>query len=514
MLMRLIRMLALIDPSDLPSDFDAMRRIALEQNRIAHDLWTQVELLKHQLAQFVRARFGASSEQLPGQGDLFTESVAIPVPPALPATPVSGHVRRGRPALPKDLPRERVEYDLSDAEKACFDRIEKIGEVVSETLDYTPAKLTVIEHVRIKYACKKDGESTVRTAAAQPSPLPKSNASAGLLAQVLVSTFADHLPLNRQEAIFKRHGVHLPRATLCEWKLAAAELLAVLRPALKAHILAAPRVHSDDTTMPLQEAGRGSTKTARLWGYLGAGQREENGLWVDHPPAVLFEFTESREAIHPATFLAGYQGYLQADAYSGYSALYRGGRVMEVGCWAHCRRKFFEIAKVQKTPGLASVALAWIARLYAIELTIRDLTPDHKLRQRQEHSVPLLAEFRRWLDGQVPQLVPQAPLAQAFGYALRNWEALVRYTESGVLVPDNNAIEQAIRPIAVGRSNYLFAGSARGGRAAATMYSLIGTAKLNGINPYLWLKDVLARLPSHPINRVAELLPLPTYQWA
>jgi transposase len=507
-------MLALINPTDLPPDLDAMRSIALEQNRMAHDLWTQVELLKHQLAQFVRARFGASSEQIPGQGDLFAESVTIPVPPALPATAVAGHVRRGRPALPKDLPRERVEYDLSEAEKACFDKVEKIGEEVSETLDYTPARLTVIEHVRIKYACKKDGESTVRTAAAQQSPLPKSNASAGLLAQVLVSTFADHLPLNRQEAIFKRHGVHLPRATLCEWKLASAELLGVLRPALKTHILTAPRVHSDDTTMPMQQAGRGSTSTARLWGYLGAGQREENGLWVDHPPAVIFEFAQSREAIHPSTFLADYHGYLQADAYSGYSALYRSGRVKEVGCWAHCRRKFFEIAKIQKTPGLASAALAWIARLYVIEKAIRDMTPDLKLKQRQEQAVPLLADFRRWLEGHVPQLMPQAPLAQAFGYALRNWDALVRYTESGVLQPDNNAIEQVIRPIAVGRSNYLFAGSARGGHAAATMYSLIGTAKLNGLNPYLWLKDVLVRLPSHPINRVADLLPLANYKWA
>lgn len=507
-------MLALIDPSDLPSDLDAVRGIALDQNRIAHDLWLQVELLKHQLAQLVRARFGASSEQLAGQGDLFSETVAIPVPPPLPATAVAGHVRRGRPALPKDLPRERVEYDLSEAEKSCFDRIEKIGEEVSETLDYTPAKLTVIEHVRFKYACKKDGESTVCTAMAQPSPLPKSNASAGLLAQVLVSTFADHLPLNRQEAIFKRHGMHLPRATLCDWKLAAAELLSVLRQPLKAHILAAPRVHSDDTTMPLQQAGRGSTKTARLWGYLGAGQREENGLWVDHPPAVLFEFTESREAIHPATFLAEYQGYLQVDAYSGYSGLYQTGRVVEVGCWAHCRRRFFEIAKVQKTPGLASKALAWIARLYAIEKTIRELTPDLKLQQRQQLSVPLLTDFRRWLDGHAVQLLPQSPLAQAFGYALRNWAALTRYTESGVLVPDNNAIEQAIRPIAVGRSNYLFAGSARGGHAAATMYSLIGTARLNGLNPFLWLRDVLTRLPSHPINLVAELLPLANYRWA
>ena len=501
-------MLALLHIADLPHDVTAIQSIALEQNRIARQLWEQLEILKHQVAQFARARFGASSEQLPGQAELFVETVTVPVPPPAPGTTVAGHVRRGRPALPKDLPRERIEYDLTDAEKAEFDRLERIGEEVSETLDYTPAKLTVIEHVRIKYACRKDGESTIRTAFAQPSPLPKSNASAGLLAQIGVVTFVDHMPLNRQEAVYKRHGIVLPRATLCEWKLGTAELLQVLLPPLKKHLLAAPRVHSDDTTMPLQEAGRGSTKTARLWGYLGAGQRQENGLWVDHPPAVLFEFAESREAIHPLTFLADYQGYLHADACSGYSALYRTGRVIEVGCWAHCRRRFFEIAKIQKTPGLAAHALAWIARLYAIEATIKDMAPDHKHLVRQAEAVPLLHDLRCWLDSHFLNLLPQSPLAQAFGYALRNWDALVRYTDSGVLQPDNNAMERAIRPIAVGRSNYLFAGSVRGGRAAATMYSLLGTAKLNGLNPYAWLKDVLTRLPSHPSNRVTELLPL------
>jgi transposase len=501
-------MLALLHIADLPDDVTAIQAVALEQNRIARQLWEQLDILKHQVAQFARARFGASSEQLPGQAELFVDTVTLPVPPPAPDTPVAGHVRRGRPALPKDLPRERIEYDLTEAEKAEFDRLERIGEEVSETLDYTPAKLTVIEHVRIKYACRKDGESTIRTAFAQPSPLPKSNASAGLLAQIGVSTFVDHMPLNRQEAVYKRHGIVLPRATLCDWKLGMAELLEVLLPPLKKHILKAPRLHSDDTTMPLQEPGRGSTKTARLWGYLGAGQRQENGLWIDHPPAVLFEFTESREAIHPLTFLADYEGYLQVDAYSGYLALCRTGRVIPVGCWAHCRRRFFEIAKVQKTPGLAAQALAWIARLYAIEATIKDLSPDQKHDIRQSQAVPLLTDLRSWLEGHFPKLLPQSPLAQAFGYALRNWESLMRYTENGVLDPDNNAMERAIRPIAVGRSNYLFAGSSRGGRAAATMYSLLGTAKLNGLNPYIWLKDALTRLPSHPSNRVDELLPL------
>lgn len=501
-------MLAPLSITDLPNDIAAVQAIALEQNRIAHQLWRQIDILKHQIAQLTRARFGASSEQSPGQGDLFTDIVTIAVPPPTPTTTVKGHVRRGRPALPKDLPRERIEYDLTQAEKDQFDQVERIGEEVSETLDYTPAKLTVIEHARIKYACRKNGESTIRTAFAQPSPLPKSNASAGLLAQIGVSTFIDHMPLNRQEAVFQRQGITLPRATLCEWKLRMAELLEVLLAPLKEHILNAPRVHSDDTTMPLQEAGRGCTKTARLWGYLGAGQRQENGLWVDHPPAVLFEFTESREAVHPLTFLADYQGYLQVDAYSGYQALCRTGRVIEVGCWAHCRRRFFEIAKIQKAPGLAAQALAWIARLYAIEASVKDMSPDRKYRVRQEQAVPLLADMRSWLEGHVPQLLALSPLAQAFGYALRNWTALVRYTENGVLLPDNNAMERSIRPIAVGRSNYLFAGSVRGGQAAATMYSLLGTAKLNALNPYAWLKDTLIRLPSYASNRVAELLPL------
>lgn len=501
-------MLALIHPTDLPDDLDAVKAVALLQNRLARQMWEQMEILKHQLAQFTRARFGASSEQLAGQAELFVETVALPTPPPAPDTPVAAHVRRGRPALPKDLPRVRIEYDLSDAEKAEFDSLERIGTEVSETLDYTPAKLTVIEHARIKYACRKDGESTIRTAFAQPSPLPKSNASAGLLAQIGVNTFVDHLPLHRQEAIWKRKGFPVSRSTLCDWKLGTGELLGVLMPPLKAHILRAPRVHSDDTTMPMLEPGRGSTRTARLWGYLGAGQRQENGLWVDHPPAVLFEFTETRQAIHPAIFLRDYRGYSQVDAYSGYESLLRSGQIVEVGCWAHCRRRFFEIARTQKVAGLAAQALAWIARLYAIEAAIKHLNPDQKLATRQEQSVPVLGDLRRWLEGHAAQLLPQSPLAQAFGYALRNWAALTRYIESGILLPDNNAIERSIRPIAVGRANYLFAGSARGGAVAATMYSLLSTARLNGLNPYDWLKDTLTRLPSHRCNRLEELLPL------
>ena len=496
---------AALDIHKLPRDVDALLGVIGDLHR---QYSTILESLHQQLQNLRRLHFGATSEKLSGQPDLFVHTEVLPIPSPELITISYQRQRKGRPALPKDLPRERLEYDLSDAEKAEFDTLERIGEEVSETLEYTPAKLLVIEHVRAKYACRKDGESTIRTAFAQPSPLPKSNAGAGLLAQILVATFADHLPLNRQERIFKRHGVDLPRSTLCEWKLSAGELLAVLRAPLIAHTLAAPRLHSDDTTMPLLEAGRGRTKTARMWGYLGAGSRQNAGAeWVEHAPSVVFEFTDSREAKYPLKFLQDYRGYLQADAYSGYDALYRSGRIIEVGCFAHCRRKFFEVAKTQKTPGLAAEGVGWIAKLYRIESSIRGRPPDEKLRVRQAEAIPVLTDFRRWLEGHYPTLLPQGPLGQAFGYALNHWQALIRYTESGVLVPDNNLLESAMRPLAMGRKAYLFAGAERGGHVAATLYSLLGTGKLNGIEPYAYLKDVLHRLPGQRCDRLAELLP-------
>jgi transposase len=496
---------AALDIQKLPRDVDALLGVITD----LHTEYSSIlDSLHQQLQNLRRMHFGATSEKLSGQPELFEQTQELPLPPQEPVTITYTRQRRGRPSLPKDLPRKRVDYDLSDSEKAEFDVLERIGEEVSETLEYTPAKLIVIEHARAKYACRKDGESTIRTAFAQPSPLPKTNAGAGLLAQILVSTFADHLPLNRQEMIFRRHGVDLPRSTLCEWKLASGELLAILRAPLIEHTLNGPRLHTDDTTMPLIEGGRGSTKTARLWGYLAAGARQNDaGEWVEHAPSVVFEFTESRESKHPIKFLKDYRGYLQADAYSGYDALYGTGRIIEVGCWAHARRKFFEIAKTQKPPGLAANAIAWIAKLYRIESAIRERPPDERLEVRQTESVPVLSEFKVWLEGHYPKLLPQGPLGLAFGYALRNWHALTRYTENGVLVPDNNLLESAIRPIAMGRKAYLFAASERGGHVAATLYSLVGTCKLNRIEPYAYLKDVLQRLPSHPVNRLAELLP-------
>ena len=484
--------------------------IARQAGQIAQ-LTQQLESLHQQVLNLRRIHFGASSERLAGQAELFSGTVSLPLPP--PPETEEVHFKRkksnGRPSLPKDLPRQRIDYDLSDAEKAEFDQVERIGEEVSETIDYTPPVLTVIEHARAKYRCEKDGESTVRTAAAEPSPLVKSNASAGLLAHVLVSKYQDHLPLNRQERMFARHRVALSKTTLCDWTLGSAELLDRLIAPLTAHVLGAAVVGADDTTLPLAESGRGKTRTARLWAYRGgAFRRADDDLgWQAHAPAVVFEFTESREGLHPMRFLAGYRGYLQADAYAGFDALYRDGRIVECACWAHSRRKLFEVAKSQQTPGLAHEAMRFICALYAIESEIKDEPPDERRAVRQARSVPLLADFHLWLQGHSPNLLPQSPLGKAFAYTLSNWTALNRFTECGILAPDNNAVERAIRPIALGRNNWLFAGSPRGGHAAATILSLIESCKLIGVEPYAYLKDVLARINSHRVDRLAELLP-------
>lgn len=498
--------LTALDVSSLPRDVDILLGVIGDLQRQYNHI---LDSLQQQLANLRHRHFGSTSERIGAQPELFVETVSLPVPPVETQT-IPAHERRkgGRPRLPADLPRQRIEYDLSEEEKAQFDRIEKIGEEVSETLDYTPAKLTVVEHARGKFRCELDGEATIRVAHAEPSPIPKSNASAGLLAHILVSKYADGLPLNRQERIFARHGVELSRATLCHWILGSTEKLSLLMPALKEHILGAPVIFGDDTTIDLIEGGRGKTITGRMWAYLSAGAIQgEEGLWQDYPKAVYFDFTRTREAVHPTRFLKEYQGYLQADDYAGYHASFRSGRIIHVACWAHARRKFHEVARTQETPGLAAEAVRFIAKLYEIEGRARTEPPDKRQILRQKEAVPLLADFKVWLEGHYPTLLPQSPLAQAFAYTLTNWEALNRFTQDGILAPDSNLVERTIRPIAVGRKAWLFVASERGGDAAAIAFSLIETCKLNGIEPYAYLKDVLTRINGQRTNRLAELLP-------
>ena len=510
---------ALPERTSLPDDVEQLKDLVLQTicraNVAVQDAGEHIERLALQLVMLRRKVFGVRSEKSPGQVDLFDGTVALPIPMQSKERITYERKRRGRPSLPADLPRVRIEYELDAVERAQFVTVEPIGEETSETLEFTPARLVVIEHARIKYrALCADGQSTIRTAQAYPSPLPKSNAGPGLLAHVLISKYCDGLPLARQERMFARHGAKLSRKTLCDWVLAACELLGALRAPLQAHILGAPVIFSDDTTLRLvtEDSTTGKSVTGRMWGYVSAGSvRDDEGVWQAYPKAVLYEFTRDRRGEHPRRFLAQYRGYLQADDYAGYHALFRSRRVIHVACWAHARRPFFEIDRATPAgagpPGLARQALDWIGKLYEIEREIRDRSAHERAVERRRRTRPLLEDFGRWLRAIEQNLWPHGPMARAVRYVLSNWRALTRFSRIGILEPDSNLVERCMRPVAVGRKAWLYAGAERGGHAAATAFSLIESCKLNGVEPYAYLKDVLARIGGHRQDQLAELLP-------
>jgi transposase len=465
-----------------------------------------IDKLGHQLALFRRYLYGRRSEQLdPAQLVLEFASWApaqppdpapVAPPPPAPVRPRAGH---GRAPLPALLPRRRVEHTVPEAEctcRACGARLVKIGEELSEQLDYQPASLFVTEHVRFTYACRAC-EETVTTAALPAAPIDKGRPGPGLLAQVLTAKYADHIPLNRQGDIFARHGVTLARQTLCDWVGAAAEVLAPLYADLKADVLASTVIHTDDTTVPVLDRTRTQTRVGRLWVYVGDG----------HPAIIVYDYTADRSRAGPLAFLGDFRGYLQADAYAGYDALYATGRVIEVGCWAHARRYFFD-AKASD-PGRALPALGFIHDLYAVERAVKDLDAVARRAQRLEQALPVLTRFRRWLDEQADAVLPKSPIGEAVGYARAQWTALTRYCEDGRLAIDNNVAERALRKVVTGRKNWLFCGSDVGGERAAIVYSLVATCKAHGIDPWAYLRDVLERIPTHPNRRRAELLPSP-----
>lgn len=462
-------------------------------------LRANLEAVQFQLAQLQRMVFGHKAERLniEAHSGLLFEVAPPPAPePQRREVVVAPRGKPVRSALPAHLPREIEIIDLAEEDKpcpCCGGARHVIGEAVSEKLDYVPATLKVLEIRRPKYACRPcDG--SIAVAALPASPIEQGMAAPGLLAHVLVSKFADHLPLNRQEAMLRRAGIELARSTLCDWVLGSAN---ALRP-LYEHLIAAVRsgelLHSDDTPVPLQE--KGATVKARAWGWVNPQLR-----------LAAYEFTVSREGRHPQSFLAGWQGYLIADAYAGYDRLFANPNLKEVGCWAHARRKFFEVAKTQKTPGLAHEAVARIGQFYHLDNAWKELPPDERRRRRQEQIGPLLADFRQWIEAHLPGLLPKSPLAQAMGYATNHWRALTRFLDDGRLPLDNNAAERALRPVAVGRKNWLFAGSVRGGEAAAIALSFIESAKLHDLNPYAYLRDVLTRLPQARARDLDSLLP-------
>ncbi|HEY4080099.1 MAG TPA: IS66 family transposase [Burkholderiaceae bacterium] len=493
------------------------RAMAAETN--ARDQALLIEKLEHQIARLRHERFGQSAERraLLDQLELQLfelkedKAEAEAATQADEAQAVQAFTRRkpARRPLPEHLPRERVVYPMPTACPCCGGVLHKLGEDVTETLELVPRQWKVIQHVREKHSCRSCEKITQPPAPSHP--IVRGRAGPGLLAHVLFAKYGLHLPLTRQSATYAREGIELDVSTLADWVGASSATLMPLVEAVRGHVFAAERLHADDTTVPVLDVGR--TRTSRLWTYVrddrpfaGASSPSAGA----DPPAAVYFYSPDRRGEHPETHLAGWAGLMQADAYAGYDRLYQAGRrpgpIVEAACWAHARRKFFDLARLNKAP-IAIEAVARIDALFAIERDINGLSPDERREVRHERSRPRTEALGIWLRGQHARLSPNNQVAKAIAYSLNAWDALVRFLDDGRLCMTNNAAERALRCIAVGRNNWTFAGSDNGGRRAAAIYTLIETAKLNDVDPQAWLSDVLARLQDHPARRIAELLP-------
>jgi len=378
--------------------------------------------------------------------------------------------------------------------------LKKLGEDISEMLEYLPASFKVIRHIRPRMCCA--GCDRIVQAPAPGRPIDRGLAGPGLLAHVLTAKFCDHLPLYRQSEIYAREGVDLDRSTLAKWVGESSSLLAPLVEVLRRYVLSADKLHGDDTPVPVLAPGTGKTKTGRLWTYV----RDDRPSGSLDAPAVWFAYSPDRKGEHPQRHLAHFRGILQADAYAGFNKLYEDGLIQEAPCMAHIRRKFFDLMEAHQSP-VATEAVERIALLYAIEKEIRGRSRDQRRRVRNARARPLVESMHLWLKTSLGKLSRKSDTAAAIHYALSLWDAMVRYLDDGRIEIDNSAAERALRGVAVGRRNYLFAGSDRGGERAAVFYTLIGSAKLNGLDPEAYLQHVLTHIADHPIHRIEELLP-------
>jgi transposase len=402
----------------------------------------------------------------------------------------------GRQPLSPHLKRERIVHDLADADKhcaVCAQVLRPIGEESSERYEYIPAQVIVVEDVCKKYAC----ECTVKTATKPPQPIEKSTAGASLLAEVIVAKTADHVPLNRQEKIFERHGVEISRKTMGGWMGQVADLMKPLYGAAKEVLFQSKVIGTDDTGVKVLDEKLPYARTGRIWPYRGDQEH----------PVVVFDYTNTRERVGPEKFLEGYRGYLQVDAYAGYDAFFKdpGRGLTEVGCWSHARRYYHKA--LESDVGRMGPALWFIAELYKVEDRTAAMTAAERLCLRQIESKPILDQLHGYLQKIQAEVLPKSPEGRAVRYTLKNWTALTRYCEDGDLSIDNNATERDIRGVAVGRNNWMFFGSDRGGKTSAILRSFTASCQRAGVEPFAWFKDVLSRIATHPINRIAELLP-------
>jgi transposase len=496
-------------------DAAALKEMIIKQHAQISSRDAELERLQLIIARLRRLQFGRKSEkiqreieQLELQLEDLEEGAAekkqragSTLPPPAAAIFASVTEKPARRALPDHLPRQTETHQPEqDSCPGCGGELRKLGEDVSEMLEYVPARFKVIRHVRPKLSCTKC--DVIVQADAPSRPIARGLAGPGLLAHVLVSKYADHQPLYRQAEIYAREGVELERSTLADWVGATSELLAPLNDALRQYVMSPGKLHADDTPVPVLAPGAGKTKLGRLWAYV----RDDRPAADKTAPAVWFAYSPDRKGEHPHRHLKTFCGTLQADGYAGFNRLYDDGRIREAACWAHVRRKFFDLHQAHASP-IATEAVERIGQLYLIESEIRGRPPDERQQVRHERARPLLIALHEWFKTTLTRISRKSEVAAAIGYALARWPALVRYCDDGHIEIDNNAAERALRAVVLGRKNYLFAGSDAGGERAAAIYSLLGSAKLNDIDPEAYLTSVLRRIADHPINRIVELLP-------
>ena len=525
-----------LDLNQLPTDVELLQRLVRDLSEhlqhLNEDLQTKddvlqhsqqelknkaarIEHLEHQLAVLRSWRFGRSSEKFnkdqlslwqnaldADQAELeraleHEQGVKIDKAPAQ-----KQKAKPKRNPLPAHLPREPHHHELTACD-TCGGTLKEIGEEIVEQLDYRPASFFVRSHIKKKYACGSC--ETAVTAPLPAQPIDKGLPGCGLIAHIITSKFCDHQPLYRQREAYAREQVPVALSTMSGWLGESGWLLKPIVTAMKQELLNEAVLHTDDTIVPVLEPGRGNTRDGRLWVYL-RDKRFGN-------PCAVYDYTQTRNKDGPFAWLKDYKGYLQADEYPGYEALYANGKVIPVSCWSHARRKFTDIEKTGHSP-IARQAILRIGELFAIESRLDEAEEEVSFAQRQQvrqhESVPKLNALKQWLDEQLVGLSSKSKLASAIAYLTKRWDCFTRYTQDGRLHLHNNPAENALRGVVLGRKNYLFAGSDQGGERAAVFYSLIETCKLNGVNPSTYLTDVLSRLPTHPANRIEELIP---YNW-